>query len=144
MLFKATTQKAIIFPPLLLGILLFVQGSQSKVVVFLALLTIIYSFLTLFIRYEFVIDKDTLTYKTYMFGFKVYQKMVKPKDINKIVFKRANWKTKLAIVRVEKAWNMRISLFNPTNVFNELETFANEFDIDIHKTSDYKILEKMT
>ena len=28
-------------------------------------------------------------------------------------------------------------LFNPPNVFKELETFAREYDVDIQKTSDY-------
>jgi predicted DNA-binding protein (UPF0278 family) len=37
---------------------------------------------------------------------------------------------------------MRIALFNPPNVFKELETFAHEYEIDIKKTSDYKILNK--
>lgn len=50
----------------------------------------------------------------------------------------------MAVVKVENGWNMRIALFNPPNVFKELETFAHEYDVDIQKTSDYKILEKMS
>ncbi|WP_195780596.1 diguanylate cyclase [Priestia megaterium] len=143
MLFKAATQKNIIFPLLLLKVLLFVQMFQhNKIGAFLLLVAILCSFLALFLRYEFQIDKDTLTYRTYILRLKVYQKTVKPMDIKKIVFKRLSWKAKLAIVRVEKGWNMRISLFNPPNVFKELETFAGENNVDIQKTSDYKILEK--
>ncbi|MEH7036084.1 diguanylate cyclase, partial [Priestia megaterium] len=85
---------------------------------------------------------DTLSYRTYILWFKVYAKTVKPTDIKKIVFKRLSWKTKLAVVKVENGWNMRIALFNPPNVFKELERFAYEYDVDIQKTSDYKILEK--
>lgn len=101
-------------------------------------------FFPFFLRYEFQIDKDTLTYRTYILRFKVYAKTVKPRNIKKIVFKRLSWKTKLAVVKVENGWNMRIALFNPPNVFKELETFAHEYDVDIQKTSDYKILEKMS
>jgi hypothetical protein len=143
MLFKTTTQKNMIFPLLLLKVLLFVLVFQhNKVVAFLLLFATLYSLLSLFIRYEFKIDKNTLTYKAYILRFKVYEKAVKPMDIKRIVFKRVSWKTKLAIVRVENGWNMRISLFNPPTVFKELETFADEFNIDVQKTSDYKLLEK--
>ncbi|MED3917894.1 diguanylate cyclase [Priestia megaterium] len=142
MLFKATAQKTIIFSLLLLNALLLIQAVQYKALDFLLLLAILCLFLFLFLRYEFQIDKDTLTYRTYILWFKVYAKTVKPMDIKRIVFKRLSWKTKLAVVQVEKGWNMRIALFNPPNVFKELETFAHEYDIDIKKTSDYKILDK--
>ncbi|MDI3091147.1 diguanylate cyclase [Priestia megaterium] len=144
MLFKATAQKTIIFTLLPLNALLCIQAVQYKALAFLLLLAILCSFLSLFLRYEFQIDKDTLTYRTYILWFKVYAKTVKSRDIKKIVFKRLSWKTKLAVVKVENGWNMRIALFNPPNVFKELETFAHEYDIDIKKTSDYKILGKMS
>ncbi|MCJ7988221.1 diguanylate cyclase [Priestia sp. OVS21] len=144
MLFKATAQKTITFTLLPLNALLCIQAVQYKAFDFLLLFAILCSFLSLFLRYEFQIDKDTLTYRTYILRFKVYAKTVKPRDIKKIVFKRLSWKTKLAVVKVENGWNMRIALFNPPNVFKELETFAHEYDVDIQKTSDYKILEKMS
>jgi hypothetical protein len=144
MLFKATAQKTIIFTLLPLNALLCIQAVQYKAFDFLLLFAILCSFLSLCLRYEFQIDKDTLTYRTYILWFKVYAKTVKPMDIKRIVFKRLSWKTKLAVVKVENGWNMRIALFNPPNVFKELETFAHEYDVDIQKTSDYKILEKMS
>ncbi|MED3955926.1 diguanylate cyclase [Priestia aryabhattai] len=142
MLFKATAQKTVVYPLLLLNTLLLIQAVQHKELAFLNLLAILCLFLSLFLRYEFQIDRDTLTYRIYILWFKVYAKTVKPRDIKRIVFKRLSWKSKLAVVKVENGWNMRIALFNPPNVFKELETFAHEYDIDIKKTSDYKILEK--
>ncbi|MED4057885.1 diguanylate cyclase [Priestia megaterium] len=142
MLFKATAQKTIMFTLLLLYASLFIQAIQYKVLAFLLLFAILCSFLSLFLRYEFQIDKDALTYRTYILWFKVYAKTVKPMDIKRIVFKRLSWKAKLAVVQVENGWNMRIALFNPPNVFRELERFAHEYDVDIQKTSDYKILDK--
>ena len=144
MLFKATAQKTIIFTLLPLTALLCIQAVQYKAFDFLLLFAILCSFLSLCLRYEFQIDKDTLTYRTYILWFKVYAKTVKPMDIKRIVFKRLSWKTKLAVVKVENGWNMRIALFNPPNVFKKLEIFAHEYDVDIQKTSDYKILEKMS
>lgn len=137
MLFKATAQKTVVIPLLLLNTLLLIQAVQHKELAFLHLFAILCSFLSLFLRYEFQIDGDTLTYRTYIAWFKVYTKTVKPMDIKRIVFKRLSWKTKLAIVQIENGWNMRVTLFNPPNVFKELETFAHEYDIDIKKTSDY-------
>ncbi|MBY0212823.1 MULTISPECIES: hypothetical protein [Priestia] len=137
MLFKATAQKTVVYPLLLLNTLLLIQAVRHKELAFLHLLAILCLFLSLFLRYEFQIDRDTLTYRIYILWFKVYEKTVKPGDIKKIVFKRLSWKTKLAVVKVENGWNMRIALFNPPNVFKELETFAHEYDIDIKKTSDY-------
>ncbi|MGG0032070.1 diguanylate cyclase [Priestia megaterium] len=142
MLFKATAQKTIIFTLLPLNALLCIQAVQYKAFDFLLLFAILCSFLSLCLRYEFQIDKDSLIYRTYILWFKVYAITVKPMDIKRIVFKRLSWKTKLAVVKVENGWNMRIALFNPPNVFKELETFAHEYDVDIQKTSDYKILEK--
>ncbi|MFV5316721.1 diguanylate cyclase [Priestia megaterium] len=137
MLFKATAQKTIIFTLLPLNALLWIQAIQYKALAFLLLLAILCSFLVLFIRYEFEIDRDTLTYRIYILWFKVYAKTVKPRDIKRIVFKRLSWKSKLAVVKVENGWNMRITLFNPPNVFKELETFAHEYDVDIQKKADY-------
>ncbi|MCM3792720.1 MULTISPECIES: diguanylate cyclase [Priestia] len=137
MLFKATAQKTVVFSLLLLNTLLLIQAVQHKELAFLHLLAILCLFLSLFLRYEFQIDRDTLTYRTYIAWFKVYTKTVKPMDIKRIVFKRLSWKTKLAVVEVENGWNMRITLFNPSNVFKELETFAHEYDVDIHKKADY-------
>ena len=116
MLFKATAQKTIISTLLPLNALLYIQAVQYKALAFLLLLAILCSFLSLFLRYEFQIDKDTLTYRTYILWFKVYAKTVKSRDIKKIVFKRLSWKTKLAVVKVANGWNMRIALFNPPNV----------------------------
>ncbi|UOO39958.1 diguanylate cyclase [Priestia megaterium] len=137
MLFKATAQKTVVYPLLLLNTLLLIQTVQHKELAFLNLLAILCLFLSLFLRYEFQIDRDTLTYRIYILWFKVYAKTVKPRDIKKIVFKRLSWKSKLAVVKVENGWNMRIALFNPPNVFKELETFAHEYDVDIQKTADY-------
>lgn len=137
MLFKATAQKTVVFPLLLVNTLLLIQAVPHKELAFLHLFAILCSFLSLFLRYEFQIDRDTLTYRTYIAWFKVYAKTVKPRDIKKILFKRLSWKTKLAVVKVENGWNMRVALFNPPNVFKELETFAREYDVDIQKTSDY-------
>ncbi|MEJ9226659.1 diguanylate cyclase [Priestia aryabhattai] len=144
MLFKATAQKTIIFTLLPLNALLYIQAIQYKALAFLLLLAVLCSFLSLCLRYEFQIDKDTLTYRTYILWFKVYANTVKAMDIKRIVFKRLSWKAKLAVVQVENGWNMRIALFNPPNVFKELERFAHEYDVDIQKTSDYKMLEKMS
>ncbi|MEH7330653.1 diguanylate cyclase, partial [Priestia megaterium] len=66
MLFKATAQKTIMFALLLLYASLFIQAIQYKVLAFLLLLAILCSFLSLFLRYEFQIDKDALTYRTYI------------------------------------------------------------------------------
>ncbi|WDL87989.1 diguanylate cyclase [Priestia aryabhattai] len=137
MLFKATAQKTIIFTLLPLNALLCIQAVHYKALAFLLLLAILCSFLALFIRYEFEIDRDTLTYRIYILWFKVYAKTVKPRDIKRILFKRLSWKSKLAVVKVENGWNMRITLFNPPNVFKELETFAHEYDVDIQKKADY-------
>ncbi|MES9804783.1 diguanylate cyclase, partial [Priestia megaterium] len=64
MLFKATAQKTIVFPLLLLNNLLLIQAVKYKALDFLLLFAILCSFLSLFLRYEFQIDKDTLTYRT--------------------------------------------------------------------------------
>ena len=47
-----------------------------------------------------------------------------------------------AIVRTEKGLNIRVIHFNPDTVCVDLEHFANENNVSVNKTRDYKILER--
>ena len=143
MIFKASTERLLAILYLFMGCLLLVGGLDSLFIIITSSFAVALSLIMLFTTYEFEIKEEVLHYNTYVFGYRVYQKTAAPSDIEKIVMKRVNWKTRLAIVKLKKSWSMRIALFQPANVFEEIEAFADRHGVQVQKTADYRLLEKM-
>lgn len=99
--------------------------------------------IVLCMHYEFQIENNRLTYRILLLKTPIYTKEVVPEDIREIKFIRVDWAKKSAIVRMKKGFNIRVILFHPDSVYKELEQYAKEHNVSIHKTRDYQILEKM-
>ena len=95
-----------------------------------------------FIKYSLKIEEDHLTYTISLLNRTIYQKNSFPSNIKRITFKRIGWKTKLAVIKLEKGLPIRVSLFTPTTIFDDLMNYCNENNIEVVKTKDYLILEK--
>ncbi|MFJ7950667.1 diguanylate cyclase [Lysinibacillus sp. NPDC096418] len=142
-MYKATTPKHLIV--FLLGldlILVPVRWGETLFWMFTILIALT-CMLMYFLKYEFDINEQTLLYRIQLFTFTIYEKQVNAQDVRMIHFKRISWYTRIAIVKLNKGWNLRISLFRPDTVLEELERYAERNNISISKTKDYKILEKM-
>lgn len=134
-------------PQLLIFIFLFVFGgirvTMTKEQTIINIIIVIAIVFTLCIHYQFQIDQQRLTYQIFLLGTPIYKKEVIPEEIQEIKFIRVDWAKKSAIVRMEKGVNMRIILFHPESVCKDLEHYAKEHNVSIHKTRDYQILERM-
>ena len=98
----------------------------------------------LFVKFEFVLGADDVTFRTHLFQLKCYEKRVHKDNIKQVVFKRAGWKTKSATIKLNQGFPIRLHSFSPDTLFEELETFCETQAIPYKKTSDFLLLEKMS
>lgn len=141
--YKANIQREVIIPFIFLTLLLLIQGWEYIGHRIFCLFVLVFHLIALCIKYSFSIEEDKVIYTTFLARFPIYKKKVAPSQIKKVVFKRFNWKTKLAVIKLHKGIPIRITLFKPDSVFNELITFCEKHTIQYEKTRDYKILEKL-
>lgn len=100
-------------------------------------------FFMAFVKYTLIINKHSISYTIHLFGLRIYSKEVAPAGIEEILFKRVSWKTKLAIIKTHKSIPIRVALFKPENVYDNLIVFCEENEVPYKKTKDYKIIENM-
>lgn len=98
--------------------------------------------IAMFIKYSFTIRDDKITFKVFLFNKVINKKQVDHSMITKIVFRRINWSTKQAVIKLKKGRSIRVSLFTPDTVFNDIIAYCEEYEIPFTKTKDYKILER--
>lgn len=141
--YKANIQREVIIPFIFMMLLLLIQGWEDIGLRIFCLFVLAFQLIALCINYSFSIEEDKVIYTTFLARFPIYKKKVAPSHIKKVVFKRVNWNTKLAVIKLHKGIPIRIALFKPDSVFNELITFCEKHTIQYEKTRDYKILEKL-
>lgn len=100
-----------------------------------------YLFLVLF-RYEFHLYENKVSFETRWIKLLVFRKRLQPEQIEKISFKRVGWSSKCAIIRVKGFFRIRLILFEPAGLYEDLERFAINHQIPIEKTKDYELLIK--
>ena len=141
--YKATVPRKLFTLFIFLTLLLLIQGWEYIGLRIFLLFVLASHLLALCINYSFSIEEDKVIYTTFLARFPIYKKKVAPSQIKKVVFKRVNWKTKLAVIKLHTGIPIRITLFKPDSVFNDLLTFCEKHTIQYEKTRDYKILEKL-
>lgn len=143
MIYKATSQKQLFVYLLGFDLILFFLSLGNPIFMTLVVLLALSCVLLLFVKYEIEINEHTLQYRIKLLNFLMYEKQVNAQDVQKIHFKRTGWTTPLAIVKLHKGWNIRIMLFSPLEVFHQMNMYAERNNIEMSRTKDYKILEKM-
>ena len=138
MKYNATSQRHILLPMVFLGLII---GISSVKWLALTIFTICFSLACL--KYTLLVNKHRISYAIQLFGVTIYSKEIVPSDIKKIIFKRIGWKSKLAAIKVHKGLPIRVALFKPERVYDDLMVFCEENEIHYDKTKDYKIIEKM-
>ena len=143
MQYTATSQGQFILSMAFLSLFISIKNWDTTALKWLFLIIFIIAFLITLFKYTLVINNHTIVYTIQLFGLTIYRKKVEPLDIKKIIFKRINWKSKLAVIKIQKGFSIRVTLFTPENVFNDLIKFCEDNAIHYEKTKDYKIIEKM-
>lgn len=144
MMYRASTQREFILPMFLILSIALIKNWERSGFRYAVITLLIVNLLFWFIRYSFEINTDQLLYRISLFGFILYEKKATQKTIKKVVFKRAGWRTKLALIKLNRGLPIRISLFQPTTIFSELITYCEKNNIDYVKTKEYKLLEKVS
>ncbi|WP_096200063.1 hypothetical protein [Bacillus sp. FJAT-45350] len=108
----------------------------------LGFLMILLTISLIFINYKVKIDNDKLEYTVNLHKLQILKKCLKSSQISEIKFKRFGWGKKGAVVKVVDKMNIRVVDFYPPDIYNELIEFANNNNLKIHKTKDYKLLER--
>lgn len=141
--YKATTQREVIILFIFLTLLILTQGWAYIWLRALCLFMLVFHLAALFINYSFLIKDNQVIYTILFLNYPIYKKQVNPSHIKKVVFKRTNWTTKLAVIQLHKGFSVRICYFKPASIFHELMTFCETHHIQYEKTRDYAILEKL-
>lgn len=139
---KATSLRKIFFSLVFMTYLILITEWRNNWLRLFCVLILAFQFLPLFIKYSFSIEEDKVIDKIFLFNHLIYQKQVDHSMIKKVVFRRINWSTKQAVIKLNKGLSIRVSLFTPDTVFNHLIAFCEKNKIPFEKTKDYKILER--
>lgn len=139
MKYSAISQRQVILPMAFLCL----SSWHISTIKWVSLTGFIIVFLIAFLKYALVLNKDEIFYTIQLFGLTIYSKEIVPTEIKEIIFKRTGWKSKLAVIKVHKGVPIRVALFKPENVYDDLIIFCEENAVNYDKTRDYKIIEKM-
>lgn len=143
MKYSATSQRKLLLFMAFLGLVLSFLSWNISNVKWVSLTLVAGCFLLAFITYTLEIKKHQVSYVIQLFGLTIYRKEVVSTHIKKMIFKRIGWNSKLAIIKVHKGIPIRVALFKPETVYDDLIRFCEENAVPYHKTKDYTILEKM-
>ncbi|PRO65048.1 hypothetical protein [Alkalicoccus urumqiensis] len=89
--------------------------------------------LVLFVRYTCTIERNKLTFSTFLWRFRLFQTVKKPEDIRSISIERASWTVRLVKVHTYKGVNLRLARFQPEGIEAEAGRFAAQNDIPFGK-----------
>lgn len=142
MVYNARTQRGVLGFLLALTISSNTKINFSNGLLYFQISLVIFILLSIFIKFEFEIDDGYLTYQIFFLSIPIYKKVLYPKQIIQMKFKRIGWNNKGVIIHVKKGVNIRVVNFSSNSVFIDLINFANKNNISISKTKDYLILEK--
>lgn len=127
---------AINLPPLLLNS--FPNGFALYIQLFVSALIV----LALFIKVLVKVRGSNIVYRVELWSAPLYYKTVYIEEIHRIEFKRSNWASKVAVVRVKKGIDLRFALF-ADGLFGDLSQFAERNDLELRKSKDYRTIEKL-
>lgn len=145
MAFHSKTQRSLLVLLLLILMTNIVVDviTQSFGYLFYFNVLLILFFITLFfVKYTFTIQDEHLSYEVFIMTFCIYKRVFSPSQMKKVEFKRYGWAKQGAVIRTKKGLNLRLVLFSPNEIFNELLTFTDKHDIPTSKTKDYQLLER--
>lgn len=122
-------------PLLLLFFVMLVVFIISKWLIFL-ILSIIFIIITK-IKYQFVINDNSLSFVVSLFGLNISKRRVNKENIKLIEFKRIGWDQKSVFIRLKKGFTREIFRFQPDNFDEYMESFATANSIKMKRHKNY-------
>lgn len=95
------------------------------------------------VSYRLYVNDETIRYQIRLVGQVLYTKHVLADEIKHMSFRRSNWKAKSTIIKVKRGFAIRVVLFKPETVYEDLLNFCARNGVAYDKTRDYKIIEKL-
>lgn len=95
------------------------------------------------LRYDVTIEDTKIRVVTSLFTFQLTDKTYYARNMKKIKFKRVAWKSQRAIIQMGYAITFCLPHYSPAEAYEVLEQFADANNIQVIKTKDYKIIERM-
>ena len=143
MKYSAISQCQVILAMAFLGSAGSISSWHISTIKWISCTVFIMVFLIAFLKYTLILNKQEIFYTIQLFGLTIYRKEIVPTEIKEIIFKRTGWKSKLAVIKVHKGVPIRVALFKPEKVYDDLIIFCEENAVNYDITKDYKIIEKM-
>lgn len=63
--------------------------------------------------------------------------------MQKMLFKRKDWRSKKAVIQLQRGFSIRLSKLEPDLMYHDLIAFCEEHCISYEKTKNYKLIERM-
>lgn len=134
MLYKAKQQLVhLIFLPL---IIIQTTIAVSNVIIYFLYALFVFVLIGALVKYEFNIEDTSVKFKILLFRIPIYVQTVRHNEVIQIKFKRFGW-YKGAKIKVKGKPNIRLSRFQPTKIYSDLNNFASKYNINTIKTKDF-------
>jgi len=113
LVYIAKTQRGAFVYVLLLMILLISRNDYSRGLLYIQITFCLIILVSIFIKYKFEINEDSLTYEILFLKLPLYKKSIYPNQINRIKFKRMGWYTKGASYKLKKDLTFELQILLP-------------------------------
>ena len=95
------------------------------------------------LRYNVTIADTKIQVVTSLFSIQLTDRTYYARNMRKMKFKRVGWQSQAAIIQMDYAITFRLPHHSPAEAYEVLEQFATANNIQVYKTKDYKVVEKM-
>lgn len=105
-------------------------GSYSYYPLYILIGLVVYQILLALVRFNFILDADTIEYSIKLLNFVLYKKRFTSNEIESIKIKRTGLKTKTAVIKPKEGISIRLTGFQPSSLYKELINFAEKNRIE--------------
>ena len=114
-------------------------GLIPKYLVILFFIFFTFCFLAFFIKEKITINQN-LRYSISLFNFRILDKVIVPKDITLVEFKRVGWNQKCIIIKSTTGKVLKVINFKPDSIYDEVEKFVVNNKIKAEFAKDYRYI----
>lgn len=95
------------------------------------------------LRYDVTIEDTKIRVVSSLFSFQLIDRTYYARNMEKLKFKRVGFQSPAAFIHLNYGITVRLPHYSPHEAYEALEQFATTNNIQVYKTKDYKVVEKM-